>query len=417
MTESTRAQSVAYPFQGWRVLDLGIGAVGVEVGRYFAEYGADVIKLESTANLDFIRAVAGGGVSPPFVSSNRSKRSFGVNLKTKPGRKLVERLVKVTDVIVENSATGVMERLGLDYATVRELNPRVVMISSQLLGTTGPWSSWVGYGPSTQPVTGLSHLWNYPEDTDHPGGTQNIYPDHLIGRLGTLLAVAGLIQRERTGAGYHGEIAQFEVPIGLLGDLFLQESLREGSVAPQGNQSERGAPWGAYQCAGEDEWCVVNIRSDEEWERLRTVLGDPEWSRNSTYRTLAGRLGHRNELDRHLSEWTSSRTSRSVMNLLQEHGIPAGMVQHPADQAEDPHLADRRYPRPVEQPGLGTLLLEGPAFRGTRLPEPIIRPAPEFGQHTREICRDLLRMPQDEVEQLIAEGVLEVPQETDVESE
>lgn len=409
-------RSKAYPFSGLRVLDFGIGAVGVETGRLFAEYGADVIKVESTANPDFIRAIQPGGMGPPFASSNRSKRSFGVNLKTKQGRKLVLRLVQEADVIVENSAKGVMGRLGLAYDVVRKINPRVIMMSSQLLGSKGLWSGWVGYGPSTHMITGLSYLWN-DADTDRPGGTQNIYPDHLIGRLGALLTVAGLIQRERTGAGSHGEIAQFEVPIGMLGDLFLQESLQAGSAVPQGNLSVRGAPWGAYPCRGDDEWCVINVANDGQWERLRAVLGNPSWARRAAYGSARGRLEHRAELDRRLGRWTSSRTSRQVMTLLQRHKIPAGMVQHPRDQTEDPHLAKRGYLRPIDQPPLGRLLLEGPAFYGTRLPKSIIQPAPALGQHTREICTGLFNMPEEEVERLLAAGILEAPEETGTKAE
>lgn len=409
-------RSKAYPFSGLRVLDFGIGAVGVETGRLFAEYGADVIKVESTANPDFIRAIQPGGMGPPFASSNRSKRSFGVNLKTKQGRKLVLRLVQEADVIVENSAKGVMGRLGLAYDVVRKINPRVIMMSSQLLGSKGLWSGWVGYGPSTHMITGLSYLWN-DADTDRPGGTQNIYPDHLIGRLGALLTVAGLIQRERTGAGSHGEIAQFEVPIGMLGDLFLQESLEAGSAVPQGNLSVRGAPWGAYPCRGDDEWCVINVANDGQWERLRAVLRNPSWARRAVYGSARGRLEHRAELDRRLGRWTSSRTSRQVMTLLQRHKIPAGMVQHPRDQTEDPHLAKRGYLRPIDQPPLGRLLLEGPAFYGTRLPKSIIQPAPALGQHTREICTGLFNMPEEEVERLLAAGILEAPEETGTKAE
>jgi len=407
----TAASRGSYPFDGLRVLDFGIGAVGVEIGRLFAEYGADVIKMETSANLDFIRGIQEGGMSPPFASSNRSKRSFGVDLKQEAGRQLVQRLVEVADVLVENSAPGVLERLGLGYQAVRAINPRVVMISSQLMGTSGPWRSWMGYGPSTHPISGLSYLWNFADLVDAPAGSQNIYPDHLVGRLGALLAVAGLIERERSGAGCHAEVAQFELPIALLGDSFLQESLEPGSAMPQGNDSPRGAPWGAYLCDGDDEWCVINVRDDDEWQRLRAVVGDPVWAQDAEYRTANSRMRHRAEIDAKLTEWTSPRSARDVMELLQAQGIPAGMVQHPRQQLEDPHLAERGYPRPVDQPGLGRLVLEGPAFRGSELPEPIIGPAPALGQHTREVCAELLRMTRDEIDRLIADGVIEVPQE------
>jgi len=403
--------AAAYPFEGLRVLDFGIGAVGVEIGRLFAEYGADVIKMETNANLDFIRGIQAGGMNPPFASSNRSKRSFGVNLKQEAGRAIVRRLVETCDVVVENSAPGVLERLGFGYDAVRAINPRAVMVSSQLMGSSGPWRSWMGYGPSTHPISGLNYLWNFPDLADQPGGSQNIYPDHLVGRLGAMLAVAGLIERERSGAGCHAEVAQFELPIALLGDYFLQESMEPGSVAPQGNDSPRGAPWGAYLCDGDDEWCVINVRDDAEWKRLRAAIGDPGWAQQAEYATATGRMQHRAEIDAQLSAWTSSRSAREAMETLQARGVPAGMVQHPRHQLEDPHLAARGYHRPVEQPGLGKLVLEGPAFHGSELPEPIVTPAPALGQHTREICAGLLRMTNDEIDRLVADGVLEVPQE------
>lgn len=398
-----------YPFQHLRVLDFGIGAVGVEVGRLFAEYGADVIKIESRTYPDFIRVLQGGTMAPSFASSSRSKRSFGVNLRSEKGREILYSLVRVSDIIVENSGTGVMERMGVSYDAVREINPRIIMISSQLLGRTGPWSSWVGYGPSTHPVSGLSYLWNYAEDAGQPLGSQNIYPDHLAGRVGALIGVAALIQRQRTGSGSHVDVAQFETPVGLMGDIFLSESLNPGSAQPQGNASLRGAPWGVYPCDGEDAWCVINVRDDSEWQRLRAVMNDPDWARKREFDTATGRIRHREEIDAHLSEWTVTRSARDVMLLLQEQGIPAGIVQNPADQMTDPHLTERGYHKPIDQPPLGRIVLEGPAFRGSALPEPIIKPAPDLGEHTREVCMTLLNMSEAEVERLIAEGVLEEP--------
>lgn len=402
--------SATYPFQGLRVLDFGIGAVGVEIGRLFAEYGADVIKMETSANLDFIRGIQEGGMNPPFASSNRSKRSFGVNLKQEAGRDIVRRLVETADVLIENSAPGVLERLGFGYEAVRAMNSRVVMLSSQLMGSSGPWHTWMGYGPSTHPISGLNHLWNFSDVADEPAGSQNIYPDHLVGRLGAMIAVAGLIERERSGTGCHAEVAQFELPIALLGDFFLQESLQPGSAVPQGNDSPRGAPWGAYLCDGDDEWCVINVRDDAEWQRLRAGIGDPQWAQQAAYATAEGRIARRREIDEQLTAWTSARSARDVMETLQAQGIPAGMVQNPRQQMEDPHLAARGYPRPIEQPGLGKLLLEGPAFRGSELPEPIIGPAPALGQHTRAICAELLAMTDEEIDRLLADGFLEVPQ-------
>lgn len=399
-----------YPFEGLRVLDFGIGGVGVEAGRFFAEYGADVVKIETRSYPDFIRVVAGSEMSASFASSNRSKRSFGVNARTEAGLELVRRLVALADIVIENSSTGTMDALGLGYDTLRELNPRIVMVSSQLLGARGAWSDWIGYGPSTRTIGGMTHLWNV-KGREDPIGAGVIHPDHFCGRLCALGVLAALWDRERTGKGAHVEVAQVEAVTGLLGDLLLAEHLAPGSVVPRGNESDRGAPWGVYPCAGEEQWCVITVRDDEEWGRLRAVMGDPEWARKPAYRGVEGRCAARDVIDRHLAEWTRVRTNREVMEQLQAARVPAGMMTYPTDQLEDPHFLARGYLRPVEQPDLGSIVLEGPAWRATRIPEPITRPAPRLGADTRAICTTLLGLDEHDVDRLIAERVLEVPPE------
>jgi crotonobetainyl-CoA:carnitine CoA-transferase CaiB-like acyl-CoA transferase len=397
------------PFAGLRVLDFGVGAVGVEVGRFFAEYGADVVKVESSTAPDFIRAITPDGMNPMFASSSRSKRGLGVNLKDARGLALVRRLARLADVVIENNGAGVMERLGLGYESLRAENPRLVYFSSNLTGSRGPWSSWIGYGPSTHPVSGMQHLWNFPEDEARPAGSTNVYPDHFVGRLGALAAVAGLFQRERSGVGYHAEAAQFEGAIGFIGDLLARESLAPGSVHPRGNASERGAPWGAYPCAGEDEWCAICVRSDQEWRALREIVGSPDWAARPELESSLGRIAARAELDRHLSVWTRTQAPHAVMHALQARGIPAAALHHPAHEIADPHLRERGYLQTFEQPPLGRVIAEGPAFRASDLPVPIQKAAPLLGEHSREICRDWLGLAAAEIDALFAGGVLEEP--------
>jgi crotonobetainyl-CoA:carnitine CoA-transferase CaiB-like acyl-CoA transferase len=395
------------PFAGIRVLDFGVGIAGVEVARLLGEYGADVIKIESSGAPDFIRGVIPGPMNPAFASSNRNKRSFGVDLKSATGLALVRRLVPVADVVIENSGTGVMERLGLGYDAVKALNPRIVYFSSQLLGSSGPWKDWIGYGPNTHAVSGLQYLWNYPEDAGEPAGSANIHPDYLIGRLGAMAVAAGLIQREREGVGVHVEAAQFEAVIQLLGDLFAKESLEPGCVGPRGNSSECGAPWGAYPCEGEDEWCVVNVRSDPEWRALREAMGDPDWASAARYDAVEGRRSAEHEIEQGIAAWTCERKAIDVMHALQARGIAAGVVAHPEHQMNDPHLAERGYYRVLDQAALGEISAEGMGFFGTLLPEPRLASAPLLGEQTRPICRDLLGLSEEEIDALIAEGVLE----------
>jgi crotonobetainyl-CoA:carnitine CoA-transferase CaiB-like acyl-CoA transferase len=280
-----------------------------------------------------------------------------------------------------------------------------------MAGSFGPWKDWIGYGPNTHPMCGLQYLWNYPEDADRPAGSTNVYPDHFVGRIGAASVMAGLIQRIRTGRGVHVGAAQFEAATNLLADLMAQESLEPGSVRPQGNARDRGAPWGPYRCDGEDEWVAVTLWSEEQWRGLRAALGDPPWARDPQLDTREGRVARREEIDREVEAFTCKLPPQEAMETLQAHGVPAGVLCHGGHHMGDPHLAARGYPKLVDQPELGALLLEGPPLLGTDLPEPIERRAPRLGEHTREIASTLLGLADDEIERLVSEGVLEDPPE------
>jgi crotonobetainyl-CoA:carnitine CoA-transferase CaiB-like acyl-CoA transferase len=395
------------PLRGLRVLDFGHGGVGVEAGRLFAEYGADVIKIESRTYPDFIRLVAGSEMSPSFASSSRSKRSLGVNIKTAEGLALVKRLVASSDVVIENNSAGTMDDLGLGYEVLKEVNPAVVMVSSQLMGTTGPWADWLGYGPSTRPAGGMTWLWNFP-DGGMPPGAAVIFPDHVVGRLCAIAALAALAARQRHGRGAHVEVAQVETVLGMMAQFFLQESLQPGAVRPLGNRSPRGAPWGVYQCAGDERWCVITCRDDEDWSRLRKALGDPAWASDGAFESAEGRLARQDEIDEHIGAWTSTRSDIDAMTTLQTHGVPAAMVAYASDQPDDPHLQFRGYLAEIDQPGVGPMILEGPAFQASAMGRPFIGPAPALGGHTRDIARELLGLDPATIDQLVANGVLEV---------
>jgi crotonobetainyl-CoA:carnitine CoA-transferase CaiB-like acyl-CoA transferase len=396
------------PFEGLRVIDFGIGGVGVEASRFFAQYGADVIKIESRSAPDFIRVVMSTEMSASFASSSASKRAFGVNLKEPRGLELLHQLIEQSDVVIENSSTGAMQKMGVGYETIRQLNPRIVMASAQLLGSHGAWADWIGYGPSTQPVGGLVHLWNY-ADQEEPAGSTSIFPDHLAGRLTAIAAIAALIRRERTGLGAHAELAQVETVTGVIGDLLLKTGLEPGSVNPQGNRSDRGAPWGAYPCLGEQQWVVVTIRDDDDWKKFCLALGNPEWTKRPEYDTEAGRRAAQDEIDEHIIAWTSGLTKNTVTQSLQMFEVPALPMLTGSEQINDPHFLARHYPRWVDQQDLGWIAFEGPCFEATGMTDVRVFQAPKTGEHTRAISRDLLGLSKDETEALIEAGVLEVP--------
>ena len=396
------------PFAGLLVLDFGHGGVGVETGRLLAEYGADVVKVESRAYPDFIRLVSGSEMSASFASSNRSKRSFGINVKTPEGLRLIRELARRADVVIENNSTGTMDELGLGYQTLRQLNPGLVMISSQLMGSSGPWAGWLGYGPSTRPAGGMTWLWNFP-DGGPPPGAAVIFPDHVVGRLGAMAAVAALVGRGRRGQGTHIELAQVETVLGLMAQYFLQEGLEPGSVRPVGNRHPGAAPWGVYPCAGEERWCVITCRHDEDWRHLRKAMADPLWAADPGLETTEGRLAHQDNLDGLLGAWTAARQDREVMEILQAHGVPAAMMMYASDEPSDPHLQARGYLLEIHQPGLGTMILEGPAFHTEAMAGPHTTAAPRLGEHTFDVGRALLGLDEVRLQELVAAGVLELP--------
>ena len=375
------------PLVGVRVVDFGIGGVGVEGGRLLAELGADVVKIETRTYPDFIRIIAGGEMNASFASSSRTKRSFGVNLKTSEGLALCHRLMSAADVVIENLSAGAMDAMQVGYGSARALNPRLVMVSSQLLGSSGPWSNWTGYGPSTQPVAGLLSVWDY-DDDDPPAGNTTILPDHLAGRVVAIGALAGLIGRHRSGAGCHVEVAQAEVDHG-----------RDRRPAPEGGLPSRfgpgrrgtvgttGTPWGAYPCAGEQQWCVITVRDDSDWKQLQAALDASGLGREGRLRICRRPAG-------------GPRRAGPQPDRMDPRpdqvggGQPAAGLRRPLRSRADRGRPAPRSPSPGPRlPGsasssrmLGPLTFEGPCYLASGMPGPLITQAPRLGEHTREIC-------------------------------
>ena len=403
------APEPALPLTGVRVADFGHGGVGVEISRMLAEYGADVIKVESRTYPDFIRVVLGGEMSPSFASSSRSKRGLGINAKTEEGRRMLLDLAAGAggsarfDVVVENGSTGVMDELGLGYRDFAAANPDVVMISSQLMGSSGPWSWWRGYGPNTQVTGGMTHLWDYP-DVERPSGSQSIFPDHWAGRMGALAAVAAVLGRQRgvMAGGCHAEVCQVEQVVGVMGDLLARESLQTGSVKPQGNRRDRGAPWGFFRCEGEDQWVAICCRIDAEWAALAALIGldDPALANHDARRE------REDEVEEAVSAWTRTLSKHAVTETCLAAGVPAGPMLTSGEQLQDPHLAARGYLVELDQPPIGVMTFEGPAFAATGMADADIRPAPGLGEHTHQIVAEF-GLDEAAIDDLIARGILE----------
>jgi crotonobetainyl-CoA:carnitine CoA-transferase CaiB-like acyl-CoA transferase len=404
----------AAPLAGLRVADFGIGGVGVEVGRMLAEYGAEVLKIESRTYPDFIRLASGGEMSPSFASSSRSKLGFGANAKHPDGNRVLKDLIARCDAVIENNSTGVMDELGLGYGELRAVNPGVVMLSSQLMGSRGPWADFRGYGPSTRAAGGIEMLWNY-DDQDEPAGGVSIFPDHLCGRIGALGIMAALLGRHRAtgegaGVGAHVELAQVEATLGIVGDLLTKEALVPGSVKATGNRRERGVPWGLFRCDGVEQWVAITCRDDADWAALVKTMGSPAWATDPALAALAGRVASIDAIEQGVREWTAGGSRADIADMLQEAGVPAGEMITALESTVNEQYLARGFRVEIDQPGVfgDRLLLDGPCFYGSRMTPAVIFKAPWVGEHTREVCRDVLDMSTGEIERLIADGALEV---------
>ena len=235
-----------------------------------------------------------------------------------------------------------MDDMGTPYASLHEINPDLVMASSQLMGSSGPWKDWIGYGPSTRPAGGMTYLWNF-DDGGMPPGSGAIHPDHLVGRMLAVGALATLARRRgwrRPRRGGPGRDADQRARRPVPG-----RRPRPWVGPSTGQPVGPGAPWGVYQCVGEERWCVITVRDDDDWQRLRKALGDPEWAQASELDSADGRRRRHDELDAHLAEWTATRTDVEVMETLQAVGVPAGLMAYPSDLAENEH--SRRPPLPA----------------------------------------------------------------------
>ncbi len=416
--QSLRREGIpGLPFDGLRIIDLGIIVAGGELSRLYGDLGAEVIKVESTAYPDGLRqARVGDAMSESFAWTHRNNLAFGVDLRSAEGKQIFGRLVADADAVFANFKPGTLAGLGFPYETLHALNRGVVLAESSAFGDTGPWSDRLGYGPLVRATAGVSKLWTDHDDLedqpDHPADNSRhrfydattVFPDHVVGRITAIGALAALIHRDRTGEGSRVHVSQTEAVVNQLDARYVIDAVRAAGHADLRDDTSVHA---VYPCAGDDEWCVISIRTDADWGSATAVFGLPELAGDERFATGEARVAHRQELIAQVSAWTCTRTPSQVAEALQAAGVPAGQMNRPPDILEDPQLRARKlfsdmthplfdHPLPAET---------GPApFR--HIPPAPQRPAPLPGQDTREICHKILGMSSEETERLVDDGVL-----------
>ena len=395
------------PLKGIRVIDFCWQAAGPLTTELMANLGADVIKIESEARIDTLR-VALPAYDPPtietgafFQDCNTDKRSINLNLGAPDGLRVAYDLIREADVVTDNFTGGVMKRLGLGFDDLKKINPRIVVCSLPVMGTWGPKASWKGIGNSVVALCGLAA---------HTGAADRkptgvlLHTDFTLGPLAMTAIVSALIQRERTGVGQEIEIPQYEAGIHLL-DTELIEQLANGELPPRrGNRSPEMAPHGLFRCAGDDRWLALAIRNTVEWLELCRLIGRDDLAARDDLRTLAGRKASEDEIETAIIAWTSQRDVWEATDLLQQAGIPAGPNEDIEDLVDtDPSMRGffHEFDHPV---GIKFMAQNQPfLWNGERLP---IRRALFFGEHNEEVYSNELGLSEDEVTQLIVDGVI-----------
>ncbi|GAC68491.1 CaiB/BaiF CoA transferase family protein [Gordonia soli] len=398
-----------HPFDGLRVLDLGVVVFGAELGRQFADHGADVIKIENTAFPDGLRqSKRGAALAASVAWGHRNKRSLGIDLRSPDGRRLFLDLAASADVVLANFKPGTLGSMGLSYDELAAVNPRIVVAESSAFGGLGPWNTRLGYGPLVRAACGVSSLWRYSEDYPGPCDGSTVYPDHIAAQVSAVTVLATLIARKTTGRGAAIEVAQAETAIMQIGVHLVRESLDPGSVAATGNGDPSASSFGVYRCKGDDEWIVVDVRDDRHRRGLARVLGRSVLAEDHRHDSGVTRLRPRGEIDALLVAWLAELSPTQAMTALQDAGVPAGAMLRLPELLTDPHLIARDAYSSLDHPLLPNDLPT--AVRVARfgtIPDAPVRPAPLAGEHTAEVASELLGLGVSEIADLVATGVLQ----------
>lgn len=387
---------------GLRILDFTWMLAGPYATRLLADFGAEVIKVQSQKTCKGAESNRTGY----FNTWNRNKRSITLDLSYPEAKEMALQLTKKSDMVIENFSPRVMANWGLNYEKLKEVKPDLIMASISGMGQTGPWRDFVAYAPTIHALSGLTYLTSFSQNS--PVGLGFSYADIVAGLYAVLSVLGALEYRERTGQGQYIDLSEYEAMLTCLGPTLLDACLNHKQIDPQGNGSvsESAAPYGCYPCLGGDTWCVLAVFNESEWQALVKVLGDPAWMKEERFSTHLRRKEHQDGLDECLGQWTRKRTAEEVVQLLQEAGIPAGIVQNADDLAKDPNLKAREFFVPLEHPFLGRTISDGSPIKFAERFGGDWKAAPLLGEDNRYVYLELLGLKEYEFSALVQKGII-----------
>lgn len=387
---------------GIRVLDFTRVLAGPYATRMLADFGAEVIKVQS------VRTATGAEVNTTayFSAWNRNKRSITLNMGHPEARDIILRLTALSDIVVENFSPRVLSNWDLAYESLKVAKPDIILASVSAMGQTGPWREFVGFGPTFHALSGLTYLSS--PDMGFPSGPGHAYADTIVGLYAVLGILAALEHRDRTGEGQSIDLSSYEAVCTLIGPALLAcaENSHDGMAdKPQGAESDH-LFYGCYRCFGDDRWCTIALFTEADWQTFCRTIGMVGWIDDLRFSSADQRIRHKPELDELIEAWTSCQYPEKVVKYLQEAGIAAGLVQNAEDLARDEHLRTRDFFVELDHPALGKTVSESPPFRfadDVRFPW---KAAPLLGADNDYVFRQLLDFTEGDVRRGIAEGLI-----------
>ena len=389
-----------------RVIDMTHNQAGPACAQILGFLGADVIKLEEPKGGDVARTVhleKPGTDSLFFLLFNANKRSLALNLKTEDGKRLFRQVISKSDVLLENFGPGALDRLGLGYEALKEINPRLIYATIKGFGTYGPHAHFKSYEPVAQAMGGAMSVTGFPENP--PTLVLPAIGDSGAGMHMAIGILAALQQRHATGKGQHVEVSMQDAVVNLI-RVSLRDHQRAGRPMPRsGNQLGHIVPGTTYACApGRPNDYVIVLAQPQMWPALCQTIGRPELAKDSRFKGTEGRWEHRAELNAIVEDWTRQRSKHEVMRLLGDAGVPCGACQDTGEVLSDPHLKAREMIVDVDYPTRGTYQTVGCPIKLSDSPAEIARP-PLLGEHSDAVLAELCGIGIEEFNRLRSEGV------------
>jgi benzylsuccinate CoA-transferase BbsF subunit len=397
------------PLTGVRVADFGWILAAPHATAWLGALGADVIRVENPRHVDVARFMGGTdgkmGVnrSGGFHAINFSKRSIALDLGKPAGAQIARRLVALSDVAVENFATGTMRRFGLDYEALCAVRPGLIMLSATPLGQTGPFAAAVGYGPHTQAFAGVCELTGYPGG--HPSGLGGAWPDFEVGVLMVVAILAALHHRERTGEGQYIDLSIAEAMTATLPEAMMDYFMNGKVQGPIGNRDPQISPHGVFPCAGEDRWIAFAAVSDEEFGALCETLGAAAMTRDARYSGMRERLENVDALERELAALTGGFDRDELVARLRARKLAAGPNYNTGEVMADPAFHASKVGITLTHKEAGQRLIPGLPVHFSGF-APVYRGAPALGEHTDEVLSEVLGYTGAEIRRLREQGVI-----------